>query len=309
MTAGQGAPQQQWLTIHDPATCTRKGLSPVAKSTGQGPHLEAHSLINDGLNSWVGQVKHFGRLPQYSILVFDNRGTGNSDTPKGLYSTSAMAEDAIVLLDFIGWTESRSVHVVGLSLGGMIAQELAYRIPERCISLSLAATTAGGLPIFNIPPVCRIEAYFKGDWTKIVTIHQGPRKAYSHQCGDEFQLFMVGMREPRTILKAGQTVRFKSCHDTLPKAPRACLTDVGGVDAPPRSRASRTDIQIHPQGIDPDRRSGSSSEVIKFGILSKHMPEAEYVVWKETGHAVHLQHAERFNSLLERVFHEGRAKL
>ncbi len=87
-----------------------------------------------------------------------------------------MAEDAIVLLDFIGWTERRSVHVVGLSLGGMIAQgaliaqnslssgivrsftELTYRIPERFISLSLAVTTAGGLPIFNIPPVRRIEA-------------------------------------------------------------------------------------------------------------------------------------------------------
>jgi pimeloyl-ACP methyl ester carboxylesterase len=87
-----------------------------------------------------------------------------------------MAEDVIVLLDFVGWTERRSVHVVGLSLGGMIAQgalaqiplrfdiigpytELSYRIPERFISLSLAVTTAGGLPIFNIPPVRRIEAY------------------------------------------------------------------------------------------------------------------------------------------------------
>ena len=88
-----------------------------------------------------------------------------------------MAEDVIVLLDFVGWTEKRSLHVVGLSMGGMIAQgaseaqislcsdidgpftELAYRIPERLISLSLAVTTAGGLPIFNLPPVGLIEAY------------------------------------------------------------------------------------------------------------------------------------------------------
>ncbi|KAH9050915.1 hypothetical protein EDB83DRAFT_1349623 [Lactarius deliciosus] len=120
MTAGQDAPQQQWLTIHDPATCIRTGLCLVAKSTGQDPPLESHSLyfeqhgrgpvkvvfitgVNDSLNSVAEQVKHFSRLPQYSILVFDNRGTGNSDTPAGLYSSvlyrlphSTEADDLLV---------------------------------------------------------------------------------------------------------------------------------------------------------------------------------------------------------------------
>jgi pimeloyl-ACP methyl ester carboxylesterase len=43
--------------------------------------------------------------------------------------------------------------------------------------------------------------------------------------------------------------------------------------------------------------------------LKKHMAEAEYVVWKNTGHAVNMQHVERFNALLERVFEEGDAKM
>lgn len=43
--------------------------------------------------------------------------------------------------------------------------------------------------------------------------------------------------------------------------------------------------------------------------LKKHMPEAEYIVWKDTGHVVNLQHVERFNALLERVFSEGDAKM
>ena len=43
--------------------------------------------------------------------------------------------------------------------------------------------------------------------------------------------------------------------------------------------------------------------------LKKHMPEAEYIVWKNTGHIVNGQHVERFNALLERVFVEGQAKL
>ena len=43
--------------------------------------------------------------------------------------------------------------------------------------------------------------------------------------------------------------------------------------------------------------------------LSEHMPEAEYIVWKDTGHVVSMQHVERFNKLLERVFREGQEKL
>ncbi|KAH9050911.1 Alpha/Beta hydrolase protein [Lactarius deliciosus] len=326
MTAGQDAPQQQWLTIHDPATCTRKGLFPVAKSTGQGPPLEPHSLyfeqhgtgpikvvfiigINDGLNSWVGQVKHFGRLPQYSVLVFDNRGTGNSDTPKGLYSTSAMAEDAIVLLDFIGWTESRSVHVVGLSLGGMIAQELAYRIPERFVSLSLAATTAGGLPIFNIPPWFGLKTILRLPFIK----DQERRTPISVEMS--FSSSWLDARasndpEGRTNREV-QIVQYdeRAAMTRAPK-PLGLVSQMSAglthhVEAERLAQISKSIPKVLILTGDQDHLVRPSNSA----YLSKHMPEAEYVVWKETGHAVHLQHAERFNSLLERVFLEGRASV
>lgn len=81
-----------------------------------------------------------------------------------------MAEDVICLLDYVGWTAEKDVHVVGISLGGMIAQgelfgcairfklkggmiELALRIPERIGSLTLAVTTPGGRVWNNLPPV------------------------------------------------------------------------------------------------------------------------------------------------------------
>lgn len=48
----------------------------------------------------------------------DNRGVGNSDTPSGVYSTSEMAKDILELLEFVGWTADRSLHVVGISMGG-----------------------------------------------------------------------------------------------------------------------------------------------------------------------------------------------
>lgn len=49
---------------------------------------------------------------------------GESDKPLGKYSTSEMARDALELLDHLGWTATRDVHVIGISMGGMIAQEM-----------------------------------------------------------------------------------------------------------------------------------------------------------------------------------------
>jgi pimeloyl-ACP methyl ester carboxylesterase len=64
-----------------------------------------------------------------------------------------MAEDVNTLLDYVEWNAPRDLHIVGVSMGGMIAQELALRIPERIASLSLLVTTAGGGIFSNRPPV------------------------------------------------------------------------------------------------------------------------------------------------------------
>jgi pimeloyl-ACP methyl ester carboxylesterase len=58
------------------------------------------------------------------------------------YSTSEMAKDFIEVIDHLGWTGNRQLHVVGVSMGGMIAQELGLLIPERVASLSLVSTAA-----------------------------------------------------------------------------------------------------------------------------------------------------------------------
>lgn len=77
-------------------------------------------------SSWQNQTKHFGHThaSQYSCLIFDNRGMGESDKPLRYYSTSEMAGDIVELVDHLGWTKQRQLHVVGVSMGGMIAQEL-----------------------------------------------------------------------------------------------------------------------------------------------------------------------------------------
>jgi 3-oxoadipate enol-lactonase len=76
------------------------------------------------------------------VILFDNRGVGLSGVPRGPYTMHQMAKDAIAVMDAAGIA---SAHVIGASMGGMIAQELALRYPARVRSLLLACTSHGGL--------------------------------------------------------------------------------------------------------------------------------------------------------------------
>jgi len=117
--------------------------------------------------AWKRQSRYFGheggRGERYTCLVYDNRGVGLSGVPNCRYSTREMAGDAVELLAHLGWigqepaagvlrnlygkqrlastaAARRDINVAGVSMGGMIAQELALLIPERVQSLFLVST-------------------------------------------------------------------------------------------------------------------------------------------------------------------------
>lgn len=116
------------------------------ESAGAGsPVLMIHGLgyTRDG---W-GPARELLVL-DHRVVYFDNRGIGESDAPPGPYTAAAMAEDALQVLDE---AEIERAHVVGSSLGGMVAQELAVRSPERVEKLVLACTTPGGANGYPIP--------------------------------------------------------------------------------------------------------------------------------------------------------------
>jgi pimeloyl-ACP methyl ester carboxylesterase len=95
----------------------------------------------------------WGPLPDllaedFKVVLVDNRGVGESDAPEGPYSVAQLAEDAIAVLDAAGIERT---HLLGTSLGGYVALELALSHPERLNKLVLVSTAPGGTHSHPMP--------------------------------------------------------------------------------------------------------------------------------------------------------------
>jgi pimeloyl-ACP methyl ester carboxylesterase len=113
---------------------------------GTGEPLLLIQGLGYGRNGW-GPAR--GLLAKrFQVVSFDNRGAGESDVPPGPYTTAQLADDALAVLDA---TEIEGANVIGLSLGGMVAQELVLAWPERVRKLVLCSTTPGGATSFPMP--------------------------------------------------------------------------------------------------------------------------------------------------------------
>jgi 3-oxoadipate enol-lactonase len=80
-------------------------------------------------------------VESFEVVAYDQRGLGQTSKPEGPYSMADYAADAAALLDALGWEQAL---VMGVSFGGMVAQELILRAPEKVRALVLACTSAGG---------------------------------------------------------------------------------------------------------------------------------------------------------------------
>ena len=122
---------------------------PVATNEGAELYWEAHGtgppiLLIMGLSftheMWYRILPFL--VKRHKVILFDNRGMGRSSVPKGPYSIPKMARDAGAVLKAAG---ASAAHVIGASMGGMIAQELALRHPSMVKSLLLGCTSHSGI--------------------------------------------------------------------------------------------------------------------------------------------------------------------
>jgi pimeloyl-ACP methyl ester carboxylesterase len=114
-----------------------------------GPTDAETVVFVEGLayGTWMWNWQRDPLSEEYHTVVLDNRGTGESDTPEGPYTVGEMAGDVEAVL---AEADVDAAHVVGASLGGMIAQEYALSF-DRAKSLTLLCTTPGGEDAVPIP--------------------------------------------------------------------------------------------------------------------------------------------------------------
>jgi 3-oxoadipate enol-lactonase len=125
---------------------TSEGVRIAYETRGEGPSLVlVHGL---GYGRWGWEPVLDALAERFSVVCMDNRGVGASDAPPGPYTAGAMARDVAAVMEDAGLERA---HVLGTSLGGMVAQELALARPELVDRLVLVCTTPGGPEAYPLP--------------------------------------------------------------------------------------------------------------------------------------------------------------
>jgi 3-oxoadipate enol-lactonase len=120
-------------------TVPANGIDIYFEEHGSGEPLLLIMGWGGNAATWNPQLP--GLAERYRVIAFDNRGIGRTSAPPGPYTIGQLADDALGLLDAL---ELERAHVFGISMGGMIAQELALAHPGRIGALVLGCTSPGG---------------------------------------------------------------------------------------------------------------------------------------------------------------------
>jgi pimeloyl-ACP methyl ester carboxylesterase len=114
------------------------GIDIYYRVQGDGEPLVLIMGLGGESGDWILQGRAFKK--HFRVITFDSRGVGKSDKTSESYTIKTMADDVIGLMDHLGVDKA---HILGVSMGGMIAQEVAIDYPERLRKLILVSTTPG----------------------------------------------------------------------------------------------------------------------------------------------------------------------
>ena len=242
---------------------------------GQGEPLVLIMGLGASTHGWDMQIPTFSR--EFQVGAFDNRGSGRSDKPATPYSMRLFADDTAGLMDALGIA---SAHVYGVSMGGFIAQELAFSYPQRVRTLVLGSTSCGGQQaIPALPEHVTLMAYLN-----TVSAEEAAEKGLPLMYSEEF----IARKRQELIARALAEAELRPPLDAFVRQVHAAVRHEV-YDRLPQIRCPTLII------------SGSDDKIVpaeNSRILAERIPDAELVVLPKAGHGYLVECAEESNAIV-----------
>ena len=230
--------------------------------------MMSNSLMSD-YTMWDATVPAL--TDRYRVLRYDTRGHARSGTTPGPYSVAMLADDAVGLMDALGIGQ---VHFVGLSMGGMIAQQVGARFPERVWSLSLCDTAS------EMPPRSMWEERFA------IAGSQGMSGLVESTIQRWFTAPFIA-RDPESIEKVRRMIL-----NTAPEGYIACASAVRDMAQTTMLLKVKTPTRIIVGRQDP------ACSVEQATVIHRMIDGSEMVVLEDAAHLSNIEQPQAFNAAL-----------
>jgi pimeloyl-ACP methyl ester carboxylesterase len=256
---------------------------PHLDANGQSLYYEVHGdgeplVIVMGLSAdilaWALQIPEWSK--RYKVIAIENRDVGRSSYATEQYDIADMADDVLALVDHL---EIDTFHLLGLSMGGAISQEVVLKAPQRVETLTLVVTWGG--------------SGFTGRERTRLWVKQ--MDSYSHEDHVD-QLLLVTMSEEFLDNEGGRKwLRELILANPNPQKPEGFLRQLDACGRhETRDRLPSIDVPTHVIGGEHD----ALVPVWKSQELAEKIPGAKLSVIPRAPHNVNIEHAEQLNTLV-----------
>jgi pimeloyl-ACP methyl ester carboxylesterase len=237
-------------------------------------------LLLEGLGystwMWHRQIEYLAQ--HYQVIIFDNRGVGDSDKPDHPYTIEMMARDAAGLLHKLG---VKKAHVLGVSMGGLIAQQLAILFPRVINKLVLCCTSHGGpnsvpMPQEIINLLNTVDESMSAERKLVLAMSPAFRPGYMEEHPEEIEeIIHWRMEKP--------TPRYAWLHQFMAAAAFNVEDSVGTITTP---------VLI---------LSGDQDRVLPVEnayLIQKKLPHSQMKIFPGAGHMFFWERAQEFNEMV-----------